>query len=71
MLNKLFIFSLLILLVGCGSQSPTVFIPVKCEPVIIPSLKSMVKNPKDDVEIALRILQQSEMKTNGLHKCQK
>lgn len=75
MLSKLLILPLLFLLVGCTTkevklpENPIVFIPVKCEAVVIPSLNSMVTDPSDDVEIAIRILQQSEIKTNGLNKC--
>lgn len=61
---------------GCSKKevvpaNPVVQIPVGCAFDPIPPLKMMVKNPNDDIEIDLRIQEQSDFKTSALLKCKK
>ena len=59
---------------GCSEKlppNPTVLIPIECQFAPIPPLKMMVINPSDDIEIGLRIQEQSDLKTETLRKCRK
>ncbi|MDD5406028.1 MAG: hypothetical protein PHE73_03680 [Sulfurovaceae bacterium] len=62
------------LLFGCSEKvppNPTALIPVECQFAPIPPLKMMVVNPKDDVEIDMRIHEQRHLMQETLRKCKK
>ncbi|MGW8169615.1 MAG: hypothetical protein ACWGHH_06390 [Sulfurovaceae bacterium] len=61
---------------GCGKKeavlpNPIVEVPIGCTFAPIPPLRMMVINPEDDIEIDLRIQEQSELKTSTLLKCKR
>lgn len=61
---------------GCSEKevvppNPVVQIPIGCSFAPIPPLKMMVTNPKDDVEIDLRIQQQNDLAKETLKKCKR